>query len=130
MKSISFFNIVPNTQPPSFSCHIHAHTQLEGTTLRIPRNAHFCDMSVRDEHSQLLDVHVVSNSSSSSMKASPGLVVATSMPSDPNAFRLNYLANNHHSNNDDDNNNNNLVGDHPILEYTCGDAVRPVPMVC
>ena len=41
---------------------------------------------------------------------------------DPNSFRLNYTSENNIK-------SNSVEDDHPILEYTCGESVRPVPMV-
>ena len=87
----------------------------------VVQNSHYCEISIRDPHGQLLDVHAVSNKdNNTTSNSSYRMVVATRDASNPNAFRLKYLIP-----------TNGVEDDHhPVLEYTCVDAVRPVPMVC
>ncbi len=81
-----------------------------------------------------MNVRAVENSSG---RSTMGVVATREYASNPNthAFRLNYLATNNNleaaqTKNASNNTDNDSMEDHcPILEYTCGDAVRPVPMV-
>lgn len=90
-------------------------TKLEGGTT----SNYSGDISVRDPHRQLVNGIAISNNNKGTNRNN---VATRRDASDPNSFRLNYTSDNNKK-------NNSVEEDCPILEYTCGESVRPVPMV-
>lgn len=110
-----------------FPCLLHVPRcqhcfKLEGTfpSSLVPNP--YCDISILDPNKQLLSSLAVSKNGNGTP-----IAATRNASTNPNSFRLS-LANNQLNSAQRNNGSGHCFGG-PIIEYTCGDAVRPVPMV-